>query len=338
MPKVDQKCSLLSHQELLELDILPMSWIMNLVIPNPGLVVISGKPGSFKTFFAFWLGLRASAGLPLFDEYDTEYFCQEVIQSPMGKVPTLFVEEEVTKQLMKERAHGFKVFEVGDMNYMIDEGFTFTDEAWLRWILKVIQEKGIKLLILDPFSSVMGLEDENNNAQVAKVMDLVRKEFVKLGLTVIMIHHPSKGDGDGKNLRGAGDILGKCDVHLCLEVENEMEKIVRVSYQKLRVADRARVANFKMSLTGDGSMRDLRFRYLGETKTKTEEERGELESNILEVIKDGEEWEREEVAKAVGKKTNSSMFDSVWSRMLKEEKISKNATSKKYYRKRSSNS
>lgn len=323
--------NIITHKELLELDIPPMKWVMNMMIPNPGLTVISGRPGSYKTFFALWMGLRASAGLPLFDEYDEPYFCQAEADASMGKIPTLFIEEENTKQLMKGRARGLKVFEVGDMNYMIDEGFKFTDEAWRETIHRVIEEKGIKLLILDPFSSVMGLDNENDNAEASKVMDIVRKEFVKLGLSVILIHHPSKGS-EGNNLRGAGDILGKCDVHLCLENEDELQKIVRVTYEKLRVADRSKVANFRMRMTGDGDLRNLEFRYAGQTVSKTQEERNELAEQIMEAISNGAELEQKEIAEIVGQKPQNKKFKASWDQLVRDKKILRNATSKKFHK------
>jgi uncharacterized protein YajQ (UPF0234 family) len=218
------------------------------------------------------------------------------------------------------------------MFYMVDEGFKFTDEKWRTELLKVIDEKRIKLLIVDPFSSVMGLENENDNAEVSRVMDLVRKEFVKRDVTVILIHHPSKGDGDGKNLRGAGDILGKCDVHLSLEVEDEMNKIIRVSYQKLRVADRSKVADFRMRLAGESGLQDLRFRYLGIAKSQYEEERDVLMTEILNHMVNGEEYSQKETAEAVEQKPSNKKFVAAWKRLVSEKKVTQNATTKKYYK------
>ncbi len=321
-----------SHKELLELDIPPMHWIVNRMIPNPGLTLISGKPGSYKTFFAFWLGMRASAGLPIFDEFDEPYFCTIDGEQPMGKISTLFIEEENSKQLMKHRAHGMKVFEVGDIFYMIDEGFKFTDERWREAIKETITQKGIKLLILDPFSSVMGLNNENDNAEVSKIMDIVRKEFVNMGLSVIMIHHPSKGNGDGLNLRGAGDILGKCDVHLSLEVENPLDKIIKVCYQKFRVEDISKVSNFNMRLSGDSDFRDLRFRYIGKALSKTVEKRNELAEQIMIAIDDGEEREQREIADMVNQKPSNKKFIHAWKSLTNDKKILKNSTTNLYHK------
>ncbi len=325
---------LLSHQQLIELPIPPTQWISGMLIPNPGLVAISGKPGSYKTFFAIWLGLRVGMGKPLFEERDEPFFAEGLGAALMGKVPALFVEEENTKQTMKERAlafHGFGSAPVDDMFYLVDEGFKFKDERWRNELIRIIEEREIKLLIVDPFSSVMGLENENDNAEVSRVMDLIRKEFIKRDVTVILIHHPSKGDGDGKSLRGAGDILGKCDVHLSLEVESEMEKIIRVSYQKLRVADRSKVSDFRMRLAGDSEVRDLRFRYVGVAKPQFMEDREALVQEILKCMEVGETYMQADVAKRVDQRPNNKKFVAAWKALIAEGRVKQSSITKEYY-------
>lgn len=314
------------------LNIPPMEWIIPNLIPNPGLVVISGKPGSYKTFFVQWLGLRMSAGLGLFDAST-----QEVLQRacPMGKVPTLFVEEEMTKQLMRDRAYSLKVPEVGDMFYVIDHGFKFKDEVWRTELLRIIEGKNIKLLIFDPFSSVMGLENENDNAEVAGIMDIIRKIFVKKGLTIIILHHPSKGDGEGRGIRGAGDIEGKVDVHICLDVKGESDHEVKVRVHKNRVADRSTIQEFRMSLSNAEDKSKLRFEYLEEVKDDTSKKRNrdheKLASEIEGFLTDEEEYEREEIAEGVGQNSSNHKFNKVWSKLLEEKRVLRNGVTKKFH-------
>jgi hypothetical protein len=326
--------TLYTQKELANLDIPPTQWIVPMMIPNPGLVIVSGRPGSYKTWFATWIGLRASAGLPLFDECDQMFFSRP---SPLGKVPTLFIEEEMAKPSMKERACCFQAFnEASDMLYMVDDGFKFKDEAWQAELIKVVEEKKVKLLILDPFSSVMGLEDENNNSEVAKVMDIIRKVFIKAGLTVILLHHPAKGDGGGRSIRGAGDILGKCDVHLCLEKEEEGEFIrtVSIRFEKMRLAPEDQVKNFKMHLHGSNDHPDRQFIYIGEATKEKKKKKGPegLTTQILSVMKDNEAYEQKWIAKMVGQKPNNSKFQSAWKSLCREDVILQDPKTKTYYR------
>jgi hypothetical protein len=265
----EEKPEALSGTELLALNIPKPSWIINNVIPSCGLVAISGKPGSYKSFFALWLAMRAAAGEPQFDDTQEPFFCeQRTVHSP-----TLFIEEENTTILTRDRYYGLRQVPGAHLYFRIDQGFKMQDEEWRKALLADVEAKGIKLIVADPFSSVMGLEDENNNAEVAVVMDLIRKEFIAKGITFVFIHHPAKGDGEGKGLRGAGDILGKCDVQLHLEKDEEDPCQITVSYEKMRLLRPDAVQNWKMRFIGDEALRDQRFRYLGEAKRRYEEER-----------------------------------------------------------------
>jgi hypothetical protein len=328
----DQRIPLtpISYKELLQKDIPPLDWIVPLMIPNPGLIVISGRPGSYKTFFTLWMCLRISAGLPLFNNMEDTFFPKLRQGLKIKSIPSLFIEEENTIQTMKERAIGFGVPD-SNVFFLIDGGFKFIDETSRFEAIQYIKEQKIKLIVLDPFSSVMGLENENDNAEASKVLDIIRKEFVAQGLTVILIHHPSKSTGSEKGIRGAGDILGKCDVHLYLEVEDEINKIIQVSYEKLRVASRSLVANFRMKLIGDTSLQNAEFIYLEEAKSKKEEKEEDLKNQIMDVIANGEEYERRAIAEAVDHNSNDKTFDVAWKTLLGEKRIIQNATTKKFH-------
>ncbi len=316
-PKKEPIPEPLSFLELEALDLPATEWLMGKTIPWPGLIAVSGKPGSFKTFFALWLAMRASAGLPLFDE---QTFSTLGEKYSGGYVPTLFIEEENTVRLIRERAISLKKADYSRMFFYIDCGFKMTDEDWRKKTIDFVKLHGIKLIVLDPFSSVMGLKDENSNAEVSTVMDLIRKEFIKNDVSVIFIHHPSKGEEGGKNLRGAGDILGKCDVHLSLEKEPTGEIVV--SYEKMRVADENTMSNFRMRLKYDELGRNGRFEYVGEAKPKWEEEQEVLQKKIVDCLTSScEVVSRREVADYCGVSNTGDKFVKVWGKMIEKGEI-----------------
>lgn len=307
----------LSFDELLALDLPPTEWLMGKTIPWPGLIAISGKPGSYKTFFALWLTMRASAGLPLFDGAS----CGALgAKYEGGMVPSLMIEEENTVRLIRERAMGLVKADYSRMFFYVDMGFKMSDVVWRDKAVSFIQERGIKLVVLDPFSSVMGLKDENSNAEVSVVMDIIRKEFIKKDISVIFIHHPSKGDeSGGKNLRGAGDILGKCDVHLSLEKEESGDIVV--SYEKMRVADEKTMTNFRMRLVYDGLGKNGYFMYVGEAVPKWQEERDALEKKIIDAMTELGETTRVAIAKAIGDNNTGDKFKKTWEKMKADGRI-----------------
>ena len=84
-----------THTQIQQANLPDPAWFVPTLIPNPGLVAITGRPGSFKTFFTQWLALRLSAHLPLFDTWDTEPPFNKS-QVPTEPINVCFIEEEMT--------------------------------------------------------------------------------------------------------------------------------------------------------------------------------------------------------------------------------------------------
>lgn len=301
----------LSLEDLEALDLPDTQWIHSDLLPYPGLVALSGAPGSYKTFFALWMALRASQGLTLFDGAGSGGLLETGTS-----IPTLFIEEENEIRTMRSRLLSFKRSKRADLYFYIDCGFKMSDESWRKKVLEFVEAKGIKLIFMDPFSSVMGLKDENSNAEVAVVMDIIRKEFVKRNITVVFIHHPSKGGEGGASLRGAGDILGKVDVHLTFGVESAKDRLISVKYAKMRVADSSQLKDFQVQLVGEKGAKDWEFVHKGETKPKGVEERDALKASILKVFETGEEFGRKEVAELVGVSNSGDKFTKAWNSLV----------------------
>lgn len=301
----------LSIAEIEALDLPDTQWIQGTLLPYPGLVALSGPPESYKTFFALWMAIRASSGLPVFSTHGDIGYTEL-----SGPVPTLFIEEENTMQLFRSRMMAMKRAGCTELYSYVDEGFKMMDEGWRAKVLEFVDKKGIKLIFMDPFSSVMGLKDENSNAEVSVVMDIIRKEFIKRNITVVFIHHPSKGDGDGKSLRGAGDITGKCDVHLTFSVENVTERLINVKYAKMRVADRSKLKDFQIRLDGSKETKDFEFVYVGEKENEFVEERNKLREDILRVFEDGKARSRKELCEELGVNDKGQKFRAVWDYLL----------------------
>lgn len=302
--------------EIADMDLPDTQWIHGKAIPFPGLIAISGRPGSQKTFFALWVAIRAAAGLPLFKESED---AGALGKPEMGTpVPTLFIEEENTLRLIRERLRGFERPRGIPLYVYVDQGFKMKDKAWLSKVVETVEARGIKLVVMDPFSSVMGLQDENSNAEVSGVMDLIRKELIKRDVSVIFIHHPSKGEGEGgaaRGLRGAGDILGKCDVHLALE-KDERTREITVSYEKMRVADESQMRDFRMVLAGDPLFGGMRFKYLGEVEAAA----SAIARQVVAAMA-GEAFSQSSAAAKIGMDRNGKGFKAAWEELVRDKKI-----------------
>ena len=257
----------ITTDELLAMEIPAIQWVIPNTIPIPGLVALSSKPGVGKTNLVTWICWQASQGLPAFRALDGDDlgFLKQENHEP---IKTLIIQEETSELIMQNRIKGFKGKSPGNMlQHMFFKNFKLSSQTDVALLKDYLKANEIKLLVLDPFSSVLGASNENDNAEVSKIMDVMRELINELNIGIVFLHHPAKGEEDGEiNLRGAGDILGKVDVHITLEVVNpEHRDVLKLSYEKLRIADSRFVSNYKVQMVGNTDMGDFEFIYAGKT-------------------------------------------------------------------------
>ncbi|MBU2297174.1 MAG: AAA family ATPase [Gammaproteobacteria bacterium] len=300
-----------TYNDLLAADLPEPAWFVPGLIPNPGLVAVTGRPGHFKSFFIQWMGMRLAAHLPLFDDWDRPGKYHEPVN-------VLFIEEEMNARQMKKRCVDMKQYKIDNFHWLISTGFTIKNGKELNKVAieelrYFVEEHNIKLIILDPFTTCAGLVDENSNSEARMVMDAIRHEFVDSthGATVIFIHHPAKNAQNGENIRGAGDILGKVDMHFTLEKQGEEPTTtISVKCHKTRYEQ---PENFSATMVEDSDdWGRLMWVYDDSLKSKYVKERDELKDKILEVIKGQEDVTKTYVAERVNHDRTGDKFKNVW--------------------------
>lgn len=309
-----------TYGDLLKADLPDPEWFIPSLIPNPGLVAVTGRPGHFKSFFIQWMGMRLAAHLPLFDDWDRPGKYKEPVN-------VLFVEEEMNARQVKKRCVDMKQYEIDNFYWIISTGFTVKNgrelnQTALGELRYFVEENDIKLIILDPFTTCAGLTDENSNSEARMVMDAIRHEFVDSahGATVIFIHHPAKNAQNGENIRGAGDILGKVDMHFTLEKQGEEPTTtISVKCHKTRYEQ---PENFLATMIEDeNDMARLMWVYDDSLKSKYIKERDELRESILSAMASQEEITQSQVANLVGHNRTGDKFQKVWKQLLQEDII-----------------
>ena len=307
-----------TYHGLQNADLPAPEWLIGSLIPNPGLIAVTGRPGHYKTFFVQWLCMRLGAGLPLFDNAPDTHFCRAYKES----VGIVFIEEEMNAVVLKERTNDMRSWPVDNFHWFISTGFNLKDKTKVSELRKFIEDNNIKILVLDPFTTVATMKDENSNSEAREVMDILRHEFVdtKHGCTVIFIHHPAKGEGTSENIRGAGDILGKCDMHYVLakQSDDKDERKIDVKCKKSRFKESP---CFAVEIFEGSDLGRLEWRYLGDELVKYKQERDELKEDVLGAMKMSIEYTQSQVAEMVNQKHNNKQFRSVWDQLLKDEKI-----------------
>ena len=88
-----------------------------------------------------------------------------------------------------------------------------------------------RLVVLDAFYRFLPAKtDENDNAAMAAVYNLIDSDASKLGCCFVLVHHSSKGNQSGKSVTdvgaGTGGQLRASDTHLVLRQHEEPDAIV----------------------------------------------------------------------------------------------------------------
>jgi RecA-family ATPase len=77
------------------------------------------------------------------------------------------------------------------LQHMFFKNFKLSSQTDVALLKDYLKTNEIKLLVLDPFSSVLGASNENDNAEVSKIMDVMRELINELNIGIIFLHHPA---------------------------------------------------------------------------------------------------------------------------------------------------
>jgi hypothetical protein len=303
----------LTLSELMQKEFPPVNWIVRNFIPNGGSAVLSGSPGSYKSFFALYIALKVARGEPLFDKYETD----------QGNV--LIVDKENIPSLIQLRCGLFGV--KNEPVHFLQKDFFIDDNNLVNEICIFIKDNNIKLVIFDSLIRIYKGRDENSANDMAAVFETLHK-FQKAGAAVLIIHHNRKTSIFGRNLasesiRGSSDILAAADSHISVKSN---EQGVEVSQTKLRQA--LPFKPFKFRVVSDDS--HIEFIYEGEL----EEEKQRIEQAkeaILTILNNGEKSRTEIIGSLKGEFGEKIINSALRSFTSEQIQVRKAERGKKFY-------
>jgi predicted ATP-dependent serine protease len=199
----------------------PVEWLVKDLIPLQTLVLLVGKPGSYKSWLSMDLARAVSRG-------------EAFAQMPTGPARhVLYVDFENAKNVIAKRKDRLKIADTPRLLY------------WGRWCSlpfpkqigtsKELAEFIAETQPLIIFDSLVRFHrvDENDNSQMARVMNnflgLSRK-----GATVVLVHHAGKEKE--KMFRGASEIEAAVDVACRIDREGQ-GRLIRIRQFKNRIAE-----------------------------------------------------------------------------------------------------
>lgn len=235
--------------DLVKLNIPAPTWIVDKLIPDESISIISAPPAQHKTWLAFDIAIQVTLGKPLFGQFETK------------QTKVLIVDEESGLGRIRERLRKLGAPEAAPIAVSSYKNFQIA-EASADSLVAYCKDHAVGLVVFDSLTRIHN-GDENLAKDMSAVMGNL-KRLAQKGIAVLLIHHDRKpgqfAKGGANEMRGSGDILAACDVQISLKRKVGLNEVT-VAQNKNR--DAANLAPFDLEIKSDES--SFRFDYLGST-------------------------------------------------------------------------
>jgi RecA-family ATPase len=306
----------ISLSDLLLINFPESKWVINKLVSEGGINCISGKPKSGKSFLCLHLAISVASGRKFLGEFDVQ----------QGAV--LLVTKEDPRRLIKERVQGFWG-ENADLDSLpvricTENNLYLDTDSWLPAIKKEIEERNVKLVIIDSFRRIF--KGEENSSQVISEVHSRLKEIQKMGVTIVFVHHHGKEgffkrDNPDK-LRGSSDILAMLDSLLVID---------KLDSDRLKISQavlRSDKPTTPFVVKFDSSSFPWKYEFLGTADVETEKLE-EAKKDIYEVLKQGSRHQNELIQAMIEtKKYGKTTIKNALSKLEEEKLISRSKEGK----------
>jgi len=216
----------LSIREILDMKLPKNPFLVEKLIPHKSICILSGEPGSCKSWILLYLSKCITSGKPFFEEFKTK------------KGSVLIIEEESGIEEIQRRLRLLKFRRKSTTYVMSQKNIKIDIRLDIENLIKLIKGKNIELVIFDPFVAIHS-KVENSADEMQKVMDALQ-EITLAGTSIILAHHHRKEigfkrTGSAQSLRGFSAIFARLDSYLMVEkIERDDEIILNITHIKSR--------------------------------------------------------------------------------------------------------
>lgn len=285
-------------------------WLVEKLVPDSGLVLMSAAPASFKTWLALEMSLCVADGKPLFGIFPTK------------ASGVLIADEESGDRMLQDRFKklGAKI-EDSPWNekpiYYLSRIGRHIDDNYVKELIPECKKHDIKLVIFDSLVRFHSAR-ENDAGEMSKVLNLF-KTLSDNGIAALVLHHNRKTGsavGTGEMVRGSSDILASCDVHLSV---NRHKRKITISQTKNRYEEE--IEPFSVELKTINSERSV-FEYLGKESSK-DEQMDELRNIVLGQIEENPGINKSKLTRFVSQNNavSSNSIQVIINDLIKENSI-----------------
>lgn len=263
------KLNLLTEQvkDLLKEDFPPEAWVVDQLIPDEGVTILSGSPGSFKTWIYMEIAVKVAKGQSVFGNFDTK------------QTGVLVIDEESGRRRLKKRFEQMCADDNTPIHFTSRNGYKM-NQLYVDGIIAKAIEIDAKLVIFDSLTRFISEKaDENASGDMAKLMDCYR-QLADAKLSVLILHHNRKESGGNFNpaqaLRGSSDILASTDCHIAVNRVGQSEFVKLIQTKNRDVWE---PVPFELRFHENAS----EFEYVGNDKTPSEKHREAL-NKVAETV------------------------------------------------------
>lgn len=187
-----------------------VSWLIGGLVQTSGIVVLAGDGGIGKSAVVIDWAASIAAGR-------ADWHGKSVQQGSVLYVAGEGVEGFEDRLDAWEQMTGATIPE--DRMHYVAEGFSLSDPKAVEYMRRMILENDYALVVLDTFSQLSAVENENDNSEVARVLSTARDiRQARPGTTVIIVHHVSKNGA----VRGASAIRNNADAVIVAKADSGM--------------------------------------------------------------------------------------------------------------------
>ena len=287
----------ISVGEILKTDYGQTSYLVDGLLPSPGLTVLAGFPSQGKTWITLEIAKSVARGMPAFNHFPTK----------QGGV--LIVDEEIALKHIKERLQLMGLTENDPIFYLSQQGISIEKDT--EQLAAYCTANNIMLVIFDSLVRVLNA-DENSAQEVARVFKVLQA-FTKAGISVFFTHHnrkPSEGrsGNPAHEMRGSSDILAVIDSQLYLTKKKDEKGVLVIEQGKSRYDKELKPFEITITENADGKPSAFEFKGFVEFKPKKAKAEEALDE-MTQLLSEKSTMSRPEIHEALIEQHGKSTID-----------------------------
>ncbi|MEM1770173.1 MAG: AAA family ATPase [Nitrososphaerota archaeon] len=237
------------------------------LIPHRSLIVLAGRGGVGKSLISLHIAHCVANGNRIFDYYDSK------------QCKVLIIDNENNASILKQRSEILDLNPIDTVDVINFTEWRLDKKDAIAKLKNLILSNGYGLLILDNWTVLTSIVEENKATEVSNILTKLRKTAYETNSTILLIHHLRKGMAyathDLDELRGSSVIVNEADVVYILEKDN-ITGLRIMKTVKNRLNDDSLNILLKFEVDEDETLKIL---YKGEL------EKAETDVKLLEVAK-----------------------------------------------------